>query len=222
MMTDFLAEHPGEPPARVRPRARPSRPAPDRGGIRRPPPFEHMIDLASARLPSRLASLAGLHTSTWGMYKDAPHEGFTWRRYFRSPMVGAVMALIAYAVARPDLSSGRHAGRLLRRGLRARARRDRVLEDVPPRTRTRASTSSRCSSPCSAGVVHGRARRLAHRRWSIAGGGRAGVSGRALRRAGGAVPAVDLAGVRSSAASADGSRRFSARGRTRRSKASRR
>ena len=38
------------------------------------------------------------------MYKDAPHEGFTWFRYFRSPMVGFVMALIAYLVAPPDLS----------------------------------------------------------------------------------------------------------------------
>ena len=38
------------------------------------------------------------------MYKDAPHEGFTWFRYFRSPMVGLVMALIAYLVAKPDLS----------------------------------------------------------------------------------------------------------------------
>jgi hypothetical protein len=38
------------------------------------------------------------------MYKDAPHEGFTWFRYFRSPMVGLVMALLAYLVARPDLT----------------------------------------------------------------------------------------------------------------------
>ena len=51
-----------------------------------------------------LGILAGLHTATWGMYKDAPHEGFTWFRYFRSPMVGLVMALIAYLVAKPDLS----------------------------------------------------------------------------------------------------------------------
>ena len=50
-----------------------------------------------------LGIVAGLHTATWGMYKDAPHEGFTWFRYFRSPMVGLVMALIAYLVARPDL-----------------------------------------------------------------------------------------------------------------------
>lgn len=51
-----------------------------------------------------IGALAGLHTATWGMYKDAPHEGFTWFRYFRSPMVACVMALIAYLVAKPDLS----------------------------------------------------------------------------------------------------------------------
>lgn len=49
--------------------------------------------------------LAGLHTATWGMYKDSIHEGFYWPRYFRSPIVGAVMALIAYAIARPALDS---------------------------------------------------------------------------------------------------------------------
>jgi hypothetical protein len=38
------------------------------------------------------------------MFKDAPHEGFTWFRYFRSAIVGMTMALIAYLVARPDLS----------------------------------------------------------------------------------------------------------------------
>ena len=48
--------------------------------------------------------LSGLHVSTWGMYKDAPHEGFTWSRYCRSALVGMVMATIAYLVARPDLS----------------------------------------------------------------------------------------------------------------------
>jgi hypothetical protein len=49
--------------------------------------------------------LAGLHTATWGMYKDSIHEGFFWPRYFRSPLVGLVMALIAYAIARPALES---------------------------------------------------------------------------------------------------------------------
>jgi hypothetical protein len=28
--------------------------------------------------------VAGTHVSTWGMYKDAIHEGFTWPKYFRS------------------------------------------------------------------------------------------------------------------------------------------
>ena len=41
--------------------------------------------------PSLIGALAGLHTSTWGMYKDAPHEGFTWPKYFRSTVVGAAL-----------------------------------------------------------------------------------------------------------------------------------
>jgi hypothetical protein len=52
-----------------------------------------------------IGTLAGLHTATWGMYKDSIHEGFFWPRYFRSPIVGFVMALIAYAIARPALNS---------------------------------------------------------------------------------------------------------------------
>lgn len=38
--------------------------------------------------------VAGLHASIWGMYKDAPHEGFTWGTFFRSTIVGAVLAPI--------------------------------------------------------------------------------------------------------------------------------
>jgi hypothetical protein len=49
--------------------------------------------------------LAGLHASTWGMFKDAPHEGFSWPRYFRSAIVGASMGAIAYVIARPRLAS---------------------------------------------------------------------------------------------------------------------
>jgi hypothetical protein len=52
-----------------------------------------------------LGFLSGLHASTWGMFKDAPHEGFTWGRYFRSAIVGVVMACIAYLVGRPDLGA---------------------------------------------------------------------------------------------------------------------
>ena len=47
---------------------------------------------------------AGLHTATWGMFKDAPHEGFTWSTYARSPVLGL---LIAAALAR---FTGLHAG----------------------------------------------------------------------------------------------------------------
>jgi hypothetical protein len=49
--------------------------------------------------------LSGLHASTWGMYKDAIHEGFSWRRYFRSAIIGCVMGVIAYLIARPALDT---------------------------------------------------------------------------------------------------------------------
>jgi hypothetical protein len=42
-------------------------------------------------LATLIGFLAGLHTCTWGMYKDAPQEGFTWPKYFRSAIVGAVL-----------------------------------------------------------------------------------------------------------------------------------
>ncbi len=65
-----------------------------------------MID----RVPPLLIACAigffsGLHTSTWGMYKDAIHEGFGWLRYFRSAIVGTVMGGIAYLIARPALET---------------------------------------------------------------------------------------------------------------------
>jgi hypothetical protein len=46
--------------------------------------------------------LAGTHTSTWGMYKDAPHEGFTWRTYVRSMVVSTVISPVAYAMTGLD------------------------------------------------------------------------------------------------------------------------
>jgi hypothetical protein len=49
--------------------------------------------------------LAGTHIATWGMYKDAPHEGF--RAYKRSIIVGAVIGpLIVLVVRRSWLSAG--------------------------------------------------------------------------------------------------------------------
>ena len=40
---------------------------------------------------------AGLHSATWGMYKDAPHEGFKWSTYVRSPILAAAIALAIVA-----------------------------------------------------------------------------------------------------------------------------
>jgi hypothetical protein len=52
-----------------------------------------------------IGALAGLHTSTWGMYKDAPHEGFTWHKYFRSTLVGAALGGITQSILHGDLSA---------------------------------------------------------------------------------------------------------------------
>lgn len=41
---------------------------------------------------------AGLHSATWGMFKDAPHEGFTWRTYARSPLLASAISLGLVAV----------------------------------------------------------------------------------------------------------------------------
>ncbi len=37
---------------------------------------------------------AGAHSSIWGMYKDAPHEGFTLRVFLRSMVFGTLVALL--------------------------------------------------------------------------------------------------------------------------------
>lgn len=36
---------------------------------------------------------AGTHTSTWGMYKDALYEGFSYRKYFRSIILSSIIAV---------------------------------------------------------------------------------------------------------------------------------
>jgi hypothetical protein len=41
-----------------------------------------------------LGILAGAHASSWGMYKDAPHEGFTWLKYSRSIIVAVAIAVV--------------------------------------------------------------------------------------------------------------------------------
>jgi hypothetical protein len=47
--------------------------------------------------------VAGAHISTWGMYKDSIHEGFTWPKYFRSVAVGASIAVVLLLVTGIDL-----------------------------------------------------------------------------------------------------------------------
>lgn len=47
--------------------------------------------------------LAGTHTATWGMYKDAPYEGFTWRKYVRSIILSTTIAVVFAAVTEFDL-----------------------------------------------------------------------------------------------------------------------
>ena len=59
--------------------------------------------------------LAGAHTSTWGMYKDSPHEGFGWPRYFRSIVVSALAALAWQLAVGLDLDERR--GRFVLFGL---------------------------------------------------------------------------------------------------------
>lgn len=46
--------------------------------------------------------LAGTHTATWGMYKDAVHEGFTVRTYSRSILVSLILAPMAVGLGDLD------------------------------------------------------------------------------------------------------------------------
>ena len=48
---------------------------------------------------------AGLHCSTWGMYKDSPHEGFTWPKYARSAVIGLIYGPLVYKIVGFDLST---------------------------------------------------------------------------------------------------------------------
>lgn len=47
---------------------------------------------------------AGLHTSTWGMYKDAPYEGFTWPKYFRSTILSGIIAVVVALITKLDVT----------------------------------------------------------------------------------------------------------------------
>jgi hypothetical protein len=45
-------------------------------------------------LSALVGLLAGLHAAAWGMYKDSLHEGFSARRFVRSPLLGLVIGAV--------------------------------------------------------------------------------------------------------------------------------
>lgn len=49
--------------------------------------------------------LAGAHAATWGMYKDAIHEGFTWPKYCRSIIVAGLLGPLVLGLFRIDLGT---------------------------------------------------------------------------------------------------------------------
>ena len=58
-------------------------------------------------LAAALTGLAvGIHCATWGMFKDAPYEGFSWRTYVRSPIVATVIAVVLVGVLDLPFGSG--------------------------------------------------------------------------------------------------------------------
>jgi hypothetical protein len=56
-------------------------------------------------LAALVGVLAGLHSASWGMFKDAPHEGFTWAKYLRSPVLSGIAAPILHGLSGLDLES---------------------------------------------------------------------------------------------------------------------
>ena len=52
----------------------------------------------STLLAAVVGLLAGIHAATWGMYKDAPHEGFSRRKYARSPLLGLGLGVLLHAL----------------------------------------------------------------------------------------------------------------------------
>jgi hypothetical protein len=46
---------------------------------------------------------AGAHSATWGMYKDAIYEGFTYGKYFRSIILSGIIAVVAELITKLDV-----------------------------------------------------------------------------------------------------------------------
>ncbi len=53
-------------------------------------------------LAAGVGLMAGAHTATWGMYKDAPHEGFSRWKYARSMLLGTGIAVVVSLLAGLD------------------------------------------------------------------------------------------------------------------------
>ena len=49
---------------------------------------------------------AGVHCATWGMFKDAPFEGFSWRTWVRSPIVALLVAVTLAQLPKVDFGTG--------------------------------------------------------------------------------------------------------------------
>jgi hypothetical protein len=66
-----------------------------------------LTPLSSLAVAIGVGTLSGAHTAIWGMYKDAIHEGFSVRRFSRSVVVGAGVALaIAIVLDLPFHTAG--------------------------------------------------------------------------------------------------------------------
>jgi hypothetical protein len=73
------------------------------------------MDLSATAAALTVGATAGAHTATWGMYKDAPHEGFTWRKYARSVALGSLLGPAAATATALDARTA--AGAVLLFGL---------------------------------------------------------------------------------------------------------
>jgi hypothetical protein len=62
--------------------------------------------MMSLILAALIGLLAGTHTATWGMYKDAPHEGFELRKYLRSILLSGFIAPALVVLGYPLHGSG--------------------------------------------------------------------------------------------------------------------
>lgn len=62
------------------------------------------MNISEYLIAACIGVLAGLHCASWGMYKDAPHEGFTWPKYLRSPVLTGIAAPIALPFTGLDIT----------------------------------------------------------------------------------------------------------------------